>query len=290
MQFKLTIHAESATELARIAKHLGQLDAPTETVAAPAPPVEASPSTVFAPSNPTVATGFTQEPVVATVAPSVPQVPVPPAASPTPVGVVEVLDAKGFPWDARIHSGAKTRVQADDTWKLIRGIDKSIVEAVRAEYLASKGVATPAPAVSTPTPVAEVTQPAPVVNLPPALPVAAPAAPTTGGVTADNVKELLTSNLANRLLDAPAIGALLKNAGVANLPDIVNHPAKLEDLFASISLYVRLAKHKQAGTIDDNWLTSVMAHFGLAMATDLTSAQGLAVGEQIEEYLVSIGL
>lgn len=42
------------------------------------------------------------------------------------------LDSEGLPWDKRIHASTKTKI-ASGTWKLARGVDASVVEAVKAE-------------------------------------------------------------------------------------------------------------------------------------------------------------
>ena len=51
-------------------------------------------------------------------------------------------DSAGIPWDARIHQKAKGK-KKDLTWKLIKGIDPAVVQAVTAE-LAARKIATPA--------------------------------------------------------------------------------------------------------------------------------------------------
>lgn len=53
----------------------------------------------------------------------------PPGGTPT----AGDLDSAGFPWDARIHAGSKAKMKADGTWKLKPGVDKALVEQVRAE-------------------------------------------------------------------------------------------------------------------------------------------------------------
>ena len=61
------------------------------------------------------------------------------------------LDRDGIPWDARIHAASQLRLVKDDTWKVIRGIEKKspgLIEQVRAELLA--GVAAGQPADNTP--------------------------------------------------------------------------------------------------------------------------------------------
>lgn len=42
------------------------------------------------------------------------------------------LDSEGLPWDKRIHASTKTKI-ASGVWKLARGVDASVVEAVKAE-------------------------------------------------------------------------------------------------------------------------------------------------------------
>jgi hypothetical protein len=59
-------------------------------------------------------------------------------------GVVSVeVDAAGLPWDERIHQKGKSK-KKDLTWKLKKGIDPTIVQAVTAE-LAARRAASPAP-------------------------------------------------------------------------------------------------------------------------------------------------
>lgn len=52
-------------------------------------------------------------------------------AAPPQINPVE-LDSEGLPWDKRIHASTKTKI-ASGTWKLARGVDASVVEAVKAE-------------------------------------------------------------------------------------------------------------------------------------------------------------
>lgn len=84
------------------------------------------------------------------------------------------LDSAGIPWDVRIHAGSKARMKADNTWKLKPGVDKALVEQVKAELLGVQAVPVPpappvtladAAAVST-VPQAPPPPPAPVSNCP----------------------------------------------------------------------------------------------------------------------------
>lgn len=43
------------------------------------------------------------------------------------------VDSEGLPWDGRIHSSSKEKLVKDSTWKLKRGVDKALVEQVKAE-------------------------------------------------------------------------------------------------------------------------------------------------------------
>lgn len=90
------------------------------------------------------------------------------------------LDASGLPWDARIHTKMKSK-KRDNTWKNIRGVDKTLLAQVEAElrekYPVTTGNAPAAPAGDTPAaPSAPSAPAAPAAPSPPA----APSAPATG--------------------------------------------------------------------------------------------------------------
>lgn len=63
---------------------------------------------------------------------------------PLPVIKAGALDSDGIPWDNRIHAAAKTQCK-DGTWKLRPGVDKSIVDQVRAELKGVQSIPTPTP-------------------------------------------------------------------------------------------------------------------------------------------------
>lgn len=52
------------------------------------------------------------------------------------------LDSEGLPWDKRIHASTKTKI-ASGVWKLARGVEPNIVEAVKAELRALMDINTP---------------------------------------------------------------------------------------------------------------------------------------------------
>ena len=98
------------------------------------------------------------------------------------------LDAKGMPWDNRIHAESKGKI-GDGTWRKKRNLDPALVAQVEAELRQVMGAAPAAPlapAVPAPpptAPIAPVVASAPQVTAPPA-PAVAPAA-AAGEVPAD---------------------------------------------------------------------------------------------------------
>lgn len=89
-------------------------------------------------------------------------------------------DKAGMPWDARIHQKAKG-VKKDGTWKLIKGIDTAIVQAVTAELAARKGASAPVSLPQTQPGTSSVPVP-PVSNVPAPPGVPAPPAPASVSV------------------------------------------------------------------------------------------------------------
>lgn len=84
------------------------------------------------------------------VPPSAPTPPVVPTVEAAPASSVE-LDKRGLPWDARIHSGAKSKL-ANGNWKLARGVDPVLVTQVEAELYRSRSAPAPAAAPVPPAP------------------------------------------------------------------------------------------------------------------------------------------
>jgi len=127
-------------------------------------------------TNPTAALPPAPPPVdvATTVVPPAP--PAPPAlqGSAPPV----MVDARGLPWDERIHASTRTQTQKGE-WKAKRGVDDALVADVEME-LRARVEATRAPFVPLNGGVA-----APVVPPPPmqAVPPAPPAPPAAPGVT-----------------------------------------------------------------------------------------------------------
>jgi len=143
-------------------------------------------------------------PVIAAASTVAPPPPVNTAPITTTPGVASSaagvdLDAKGFPWDNRIHAGTK-RKNADGSWTAKRGVDPALVATVEAELRQVMGAAPaplaqgvapaptpvsvaasttvpPAPTGAVPQPVAPPPAPAPVAGAAPSMPAAPNVAP-----------------------------------------------------------------------------------------------------------------
>lgn len=94
------------------------------------------------PQVPAAPVEFKQEiPALPVVAP-----PTSPVAAPPVIISGVKLDGEGLPWDARIHAGTKTMRVSDNTWKLLKGVDKALVEKVKGELRVAMGLAMGPPA------------------------------------------------------------------------------------------------------------------------------------------------
>jgi U5 snRNP spliceosome subunit len=162
-----------------------------------------------------------------------------------------VLDKNGLPWDERIHSSSKN-MNADGTWRYLRGGDVDLRATVEAELRAklASGVSSEAP----PPPLVTATTsnnapdgagdvpppppppaPAPAADAPPPPPpVAEPQAdPAPAGVTAAAVFKRVTElKAANRIdqigidmalasVDVESLAVFMKRAKEAGLPELV---------------------------------------------------------------------
>ena len=97
--------------------------------------------------------------------------------TPAPDGAV---DTDGLPWDARIHSAAKTQTKAG-AWRKAKGADAATIAAVEAELRARGPDAAPTPPAPPVMPTMPVPLPAPVpMTMPTPEPVAPPPADRAG--------------------------------------------------------------------------------------------------------------
>lgn len=89
------------------------------------------------------------------------EAPQPPVGQPQGVE----LDSEGLPWDHRIHASSKKKLAKTGAWKLMRGVDQSLVDSVKTELRAVMNVPAPQPEavapVAPPVPKPQVIPPAP---------------------------------------------------------------------------------------------------------------------------------
>jgi len=161
------------------------------------------------------------------------------------------VDSTGLPWDARIHSGKKTKT-ASGAWRAVKGVDANLVTAVEAELRAlaspNGGVApspvpvgvTPAvapvppaapPSVAPTPPVAPAVPPTPPAA--PAAPVTPPATPTTPTLDFGGLMQVVSNGMTANpvLIDDAFIAWLNGQLGVTQLPEIAADPVKITQAY-----------------------------------------------------------
>jgi len=143
------------------------------------------------------------------------------------------VDAAGLPWDARIHSGAKSKL-ANGNWKLLRGVDPALVSSVEAEL---RGTPKPAEVATDPSP-APVPPAPPVAPPPPATAPAsatpAPAAPSAPPIPPapatpkpiTNAAELVAAVMDKRFT-TDQVNAACQAVGVENVASLLAKQDKL---------------------------------------------------------------
>lgn len=161
------------------------------------------------------------------------------------------LDAKGFPWDNRIHAGTK-RKNADGSWTAKRGVDPALVATVEAELRQVMGAAPATPlahaaiatvaAGFTPTPTsapAVAVPPPPVVGAAPTMPAAPNAAPA-GEVPADARAQFValvgraSAAIQGQKVTQAEVNQCCADAGVPALPLLANRL----DLVAQVAAHI----------------------------------------------------
>ena len=234
------------------AQHVWPEDLPADN-GLPVQDAEPKPSNVFAMPVPVAAA---------------PVAPPPPPQAPG----IEV-DAKGMPWDNRIHSGSRAKV-ADGSWRQKRNLDPNVLAQVEGELRTTMGLPTPAPTTTVPVTAATPTVPATpesafiaaVVPPPPAAavpvplpfvpnvePIAAPAVITpppptapagavttaspTSPVTFPMLMQKITQAFTAKTLDQPTIQAACQAVGLPSLPMLASRP----DLVAQVATILGIA-------------------------------------------------
>jgi len=164
------------------------------------------------------------------------------------------LDAKGLPWDNRIHAESKGKI-ADGTWRKKRNLDPTVLATVEAELhqlmgapaapLAHAATVTVA-AGSTPTPTsapAVAVPPPPVVGAAPTMPAAPNAAPA-GEVPADARAQFValvgraSAAIQGQKVTQAEVNQCCVDAGVPALPLLANRLDLVAQVAANIDALI----------------------------------------------------
>lgn len=187
------------------------------------------------PSLGTPKQGLTQEDLAKGVYDTVPPVPEAPSSVPPAPPVPEALaaapatpvelDSEGLPWDARIHTTAKTYRQSDNTWKLKRKIPDATVAAVKAE-LRQATPASSVPAKPSDPLAGAATQP----------PVAPPAGVPSGQPEYQQLMQLVSAAIVEGRLVKPDVERACTNAGLAFIPDLATNLELVPQVAAELGI------------------------------------------------------
>lgn len=212
------------------------------------PPVPLGVSVPLAVSTPAIAAGsIVAPPPPANTAP----ITTTPGVASSVAGVD--LDAKGLPWDNRIHAGTK-RKNADSSWTAKRGVDPALVAQVEAELRQVMGAAPAAPFAAAPTATTQATSiaqtgngsasahvapPPPAVSATPTMPAAPNAAPA-GEVPADARAQFValvgraSAAIQGQKVTQAEVNQCCADAGVPALPLLANRL----DLVAQVAAHI----------------------------------------------------
>ena len=310
MQFELKIIAANLGELNDI---VDRLQAPrvqgvsggTPTAPVPVDMPGAAPAVLVSPEPTFSAPAFPPNvpPAPAATAPALaPVAPAPSVASPTPAGAGEVLDSEGFPWDGRIHGSGKTFLAKGGAWKLVRGVDKALVEQVKAEYRAKgygNGTVAPTepeddetPEVFTAPVAPAVPAPTPVVPAVPAIPAPAapPSIPAAANPAAAVVQRALKA-IGDKTVDGVWVKSFLNAIGVSDLGALQGNASAAETLDRALNnlpLLARINGLVAGGKLTQEWVTQLLASLSLADTNAL-----LADDEKVQyvsDFLTQHGL
>lgn len=144
------------------------------------------------------------------------------------------LDARGLPWDSRIHSREKTHI-ANGNWKNKRGVPEKIIADVEAELSNLMAIAPPPPLA-----------PAPIVTPPPSTIVAPPPAVITAPIanpSSEPFPALMTkvaSSIAARKLNQAQVIEIVTQAGVPSLPGLIQRPDLIPNIEAAIDAQIMM--------------------------------------------------
>lgn len=249
---------------------------PAEAFDAP-DPAAAFPPVPFA--SPAPAAGTVAEPAGSTAPPTLDPAPASPAPT-APTASVE-LDAKGLPWDGRIHAGkASAPIKVGDgSWRKKRGVDDATVAAVEAEL--RQVMAAPGPNATPAAPAAASPEPAPA----PA-PTAAPVAPAPTPPAAGMEPGAEGATTAPSPAPAPPVAAVpLEPAAVAATPPPTaapspaapapTTPAATGDALTLPVLMRKITALQSAGALSVADTNAVAVSLGLTSVRDLVQRPDL---------------
>jgi hypothetical protein len=194
----------------------------------PAAPPAPAPSTAVAAPLPTAPVaspaGSPMPPVAATPSapPAAPPAPAPAAAAapPSPAGIE--VDAKGLPWDKRIHSDTKSK-NKDGTWRQKRATDTDFVTFVEGQLRAAMAAVAPLAAAAVPG----ISPPAP------------PA--TSGAATAGELMAALAPHMQSNRITNLTIASVLGEFQLANLHQLIARPDLVGAVAAKFKPYIDAA-------------------------------------------------
>lgn len=168
-------------------------------------------------------------PESATAEPDAPETPEAEPEQPSAPAGVDV-DSEGLPWDSRIHSSNKKKLQKTGAWQLKRGVDPALATAVKAEL--AQAMAAPAATTDTPPPPAADPAAATTPPPPPAADALAPEfAAIEGFAMPATFPELVTAITrfamgADKLTPALAASGLTDIGALGARPDLIPQVAK----------------------------------------------------------------
>lgn len=139
------------------------------------------------------------------------------------------LDSEGLPWDKRIHSGGKTFMKKDGTWKLRRKLDPVFVAKVKSELLIAQN-----PERAADIPGNDVPPPPPQVN---EVPTPPPVEDTPTVVDPNAFMKLMTA-VTGAGLSAEAITEACRAHGLADIGELHRTPEKILAVATELGLEI----------------------------------------------------
>lgn len=153
------------------------------------------------------------------------------------------LDSEGLPWDGRIHSSSKKKLVENGRWKLIRGVDKDLVETVKSELRAALSAPTPAPVENTqglhptPNPLSPKAADLVAAQMGNTVPAAISWTPAAVGASSQisNFAQLMSAITANGL-KPEFINPVIQSLGIPSMPVLATRQDLIPSVAAALGL------------------------------------------------------